>query len=385
VIDFLTQEIGKEIVSFHIAQPFVPGTRRRYRLQYEEILKASSYLDFVGGNLPQDTSTKMTSEEFDYVVLAHGLATNQPRMVSFENTGAQEIMECLKRNVRFQNILTLTMVFDVSLSLDADVFTVEDGFEIALVVHTSSKPGMTSANGKDVWTVFCSPEFAQAYALPKQKGDALMKMQDAFLSLLRSLGCRAKVKSFNGTPFGLLWPHGRCTTCPPAPARALFSLDHGVGVCADYCAGAPCVEAAVISALEIADAIALHDAGEKISNSTATDFMMQWEPIAHELPWVIAHYPGLPAPPLVNSTAALPRYVVSDYCCPTHDWLGCHPGLVFGRSAALGPDAKATQGVKLAMQTCAECKRHCELHLDESNWKHYCGPCWRKYYGKAPS
>lgn len=382
VIDFLMKELGEETFSFHIAQRLVQGTHRRYRLQYEEILKAGSYLDFVGGNLPQETSTQITTEEFDYVALAHGLATNQPRMVSFEDDGAQKMMTYLKRNVRFQNILTLTMVFDTVLPLEADVFTVEGGSEIALVVHTSSKPGMASASGRDVWTVFSSPEFASANALPKQKSHALQKIKDAFLSLLRSLGCHGKLQSYDGTPFGLLWPHGRCTTCPAAPARALFSPDHGVGVCADYCAGAPCVEAAVLSAMALADAIAAHDSGSALPPSTLTNFTLHWEPIAHTIPWVVAHFPGLPPPPQTRSPAPTQ---VSDYCCPTHDGLGSHPGLIFGRSAALHPDAKPAMGKREAAgRACAECRRRCELFLDESDRKSYCAPCWRKYYGSLP-
>merc|ERR1712118_93136 len=96
IIEHLTREVGPENVVHHIAQRVVKGKQKRYAIKYEEVLTASSYLDFVGGNLPRDTAVKCLAEEFDYIVLAHGLAVNQPRMVNFEDPEAQAIIDCFK-------------------------------------------------------------------------------------------------------------------------------------------------------------------------------------------------------------------------------------------------------------------------------------------------
>lgn len=169
IIDLLTREIGEDKIIPHIAQRLLPGSSKRFVLEYEEIVTPSSYLDFVGGNLPPDRITRQSDVEFDYVVMAQGLAANQPRMVNFEDPKAREIIDCLKQNVRFQTIHTLSLAFDVQLPLPADVFVVEGCAEIGLVVHTTAKPGMSCAGGQDVWTIFCTPEFARDHALPKQK------------------------------------------------------------------------------------------------------------------------------------------------------------------------------------------------------------------------
>lgn len=334
IIDLLVQEIGEDKIIPHIAQRLLPGSHKRFVLEYQEIVTASSYLDFVGGNLPQDRVTRQTEEEFDYVVLAQGLAANQPRMVNFQDPDAQQVIDCLKQNVRFQNIHVLSLAFNVQLPLPADVFVVEGCVELALVVHTSAKPGMSCASGQDVWTIFSTPEFARDCALPKQKAEALKKMQEAFFQHLHLQEFRSRLVTKEGTPFGLLWPHGRCTTSAQAPTQALFHKEACVGVCGDYCAGAPCLEAAVLSAIAVADAVALHESGAALPPTVRTDLQMDWEPVPLEIPWIIAHYPGLPSPPLKAPTHAIQP--VSKYCCPTHDWLGCHPGLIFRNPAGYG-------------------------------------------------
>merc|ERR1712232_517290 len=133
-------------------------------------------------------------------------------MVSFEDADAQRVPECLKRSVRFQTLQVLTMVFDTQLSLPFDVCRIEDGFAIAVVVHSSAKPGLIAGNGRDVWTVFSSAEFAREFSLPKHKGEAMKQMEVAFFKTFGLQRYRGNLCSNRGTPFSLLWPHGRATT-----------------------------------------------------------------------------------------------------------------------------------------------------------------------------
>merc|ERR1712007_220337 len=155
--------------------------------------------------------------------------------------------------------------------------------------------------------------------------------------------------------------------------------------------GGPCVQSAVVSAVAVADAIganfhgiltkaAEEDAGRKEQLSTAkeedyhpniglpssssvtststrcngsgtaianmlSDFREDdWMGSScSDLFWNIAHFPGLfvrqklSVESCQKMSARSTQIPVSKHCCPTHDGLGSHPGLVFGRSAALGP------------------------------------------------
>lgn len=345
IVESIAEDIGEENIAYHIARRFVRGEQNpiRYVLEYEEAL-TQNHLDFVGGNLPLHRATRKTTEEFDYVVLAHGLGTNQPRMVSFEDPQAQEVCECLKRNVRWQTMHAVTLAFRQPLPLEFDVCRVPErlGNGLALVVHTSAKPGMRREDGlsPDVWTIFPSTDLAREFAKPKEAKQCQRMITDQFFSLFQLQPFKRQLISQLQCPFGLIWPHGRCTTRPPGDkTKALFSPAARVGVCADYAGGAPCVEAAVVSALELADALKAHAEKQPVLRDTIlTDLTRDWEPISKTLsvPWVVAHFPGLPAPPSCppDSTPAVP---VSEACCPTHDPLGAHPGLVFGRTAKLKP------------------------------------------------
>lgn len=131
-----------------------------------------------------------------------------------------------------------------------------------------------------------------------------------------------------------LWPHGQPIRKLPSGKRAIFCPESKVGACADYCGGPPCVESAVISALSLADAIAAHRDGKPLTDDVVTSLDLSWDQVAVPLPWEIAHFPGMPEPPRTPDAQMLEH---PGHCCPTHDWLGVHPGLAYGRTAALKP------------------------------------------------
>lgn len=293
---------------------------------------ANGHLSFIGGNLPQQSESVVLDEEFDYVVMAQGLAAKQPRMVDFENIHAQQVVEFLRENLRYQTLMVLTLVFRKPLPLPFDVCKPDASAEIGLVVRASSKPGMDGGE-LETWTVCASAAFARQFALPKTKNDGLKALREAFFRTFGLGEYQQHMVSSHGTPFGLLWPHGQPVRKLAGGKTAIFCPEAQVGVCADYCGGAPCVESAVVSALTLADALASHRHGGPMADAVLTHLDVPWEPIPIPMPWTIAHFPGMPTPP----TSSLVTLEQPERCCPTHDWLGSHPGLVFGRTAASKP------------------------------------------------
>jgi hypothetical protein len=229
--------------------------------------------------------------------------------------------------------MVLTTVFRKPLPLPFDLCKPDPSTEIGLVVRASGKPGMEGSE-YETWTIFSSAAFARQYALPKTKSEGLKTLLDIFILTFGLESFKRDMISFHGTPFGLLWPHGQPIRKLPNGKRAIFCPESKVGACADYCGGAPCVESAVVSALTLADAMVAHRDGKPLSNDIATSFDVPWEDITIPLPWEVARFPGMPAAPGI---AEAPMLEHSVNCCPTHDWIGIHPGLAFGRSAALKP------------------------------------------------
>jgi len=221
-------------------------------------------------------------------------------------------------------------VFDATLPLPFEIFRVASEV-IGLVVKASAKPGLQSGQ-RDMWTLYAHPTFARRYALPRTKKEGFQAMQDEFFRVFRLSSFRKNLITTWGTPFGLLWPHGQPCMRLTNQKRAIFSPEARVGVCADYCGGGPSVQAAVTSAILLAEALTAHRDGRELPHDVLTDLTAAWEPVPCPA-WIIADFPALPVPP------ALPRpmFETPISCCPTHDWLGKHPGLVFGRTAALKP------------------------------------------------
>jgi len=340
--------MGGRNMTFAVARRFIANSQTgKYSLNVE-VDTANAHLSFIGGNLPMQSESQLLEDQFDYVVMAQGLAAKQPRMVEFDSSSAQEVVDCLHKNLRYQTLMMLTLVFRVPLPLPFDICKPDPKTHIGLVVRASGKPGM-SCGRFETWTVCASAALARQFALPKTKNDGLRMLSEAFFRTFNLDQFRKHLVTSHGTPFGLLWPHGQPIKRLPEGKRALFNPEAKVGVCADYCGGPPCVESAVVSALVLADAIAAHRDGRLLGDEVLTRLDVPWEHIPIPLPWTVAHFPLMPLPPSIGSS---PMLEPSESCCPTHDWLGQHPGLVFGRTAALKPLDRAFARMEDSRATC---------------------------------
>ncbi len=113
----------------------------------------------------------------------------------------------------------------------------------------------------------------------------------------------------------------------------------------------PCLQTAVVSAISAAETVKNHACRSSAFYSTKEEYQKNHSSLqssilprailASEPPWVVAHFPGLRNPPGQIDTEVNAN--VASYCCPTHDGLGKHPGLVYGRTAALKPWERGTQ------------------------------------------
>jgi predicted NAD/FAD-dependent oxidoreductase len=179
IADTLLEEIGEDNMTYAVARRFTSNLQTgKYSLTVE-VDKAHSHLSFIGGNLPMPSESRELEDQFDYVVMAQGLAAKQPRMVEFENSTAQQVVHFLCDNLRYQTLMVLTMVFRKPLPLPFDICRPNANTHIGLVVRASGKPGMYR-DQFETWTICASAEFAREYALPKAKNIGLQVLQNAF-------------------------------------------------------------------------------------------------------------------------------------------------------------------------------------------------------------
>lgn len=219
---------------------------------------------------------------FDYLVIAHNgkcadklmSNANVPSIHRLLQVRFSDCLNLKERKMHLCSLWVLMVAFPKSLNLSYEGAHVEDDDDISWIGNNSaklSKPGHSSTDCTECWTIFSTKQFGSANKV-SQENIPPRKSEEVTNKLLLAFGRVTKLSSKLPPPCFTkvqLWGAAVPLNVLQTTEECVFDGQHNVGICGDWLVS-PSIQGAAMSGLALAEKISKHSLGLDSSSTSLT-------------------------------------------------------------------------------------------------------------------